>query len=97
MELAKDFKTVHALSRSKVENWPSNVEHNFIDLTGTAEEMADATKHVEAEYIFFSAWLKQDSEQKNWEVNGESKRKSKALLTTSKQSGYDRLVDLSGQ
>ncbi|KAM7219343.1 Iridoid synthase [Rhypophila decipiens] len=70
-ELAKDFKKVHALSRSKKDDYPSNVEHNFIDLTSSAEEMANTLKGVEAEYIFFAAYLQKDSEQENWDVNGD--------------------------
>ncbi|KAM7201972.1 Iridoid synthase [Naviculisporaceae sp. PSN 640] len=70
-ELAKDWKQVHALSRSKKDDYPSNVEHNYIDLTSSAEEMAKTLQGVEAEYIFFAAYLQKDSEQENWDVNGD--------------------------
>lgn len=32
--------------------------------------MAKDLKDVKAEYVFFAAYLKEDSEQANWETNG---------------------------
>ena len=32
--------------------------------------MAKALQGVEAEYLFFAAYLQKDSEQENWDVNG---------------------------
>lgn len=66
----KQWETVHALSRSQKEQYPSNVKHDFIDLTGDAKEMAQQLKGVEAEYVFFAAYLQKDTEQENWDVNG---------------------------
>ncbi|OIW30715.1 NAD(P)-binding domain protein [Coniochaeta ligniaria NRRL 30616] len=72
-QLGKDtqkWKTIHALSRSQKDEYPSNVVHNHIDLTGSVQEMAKDLKDVKAEYVFFAAYLKEDSEQANWETNG---------------------------
>lgn len=65
------WKKVYALSRSKKIDYPSNVEHRHIDLTSDAKEMAKELEGVEAEYVFFAAYLQQDSEQGSWNVNGE--------------------------
>ncbi|KAF1950283.1 NAD dependent epimerase/dehydratase family protein [Byssothecium circinans] len=64
------WPTVHALSRSKKENYPSSVVHNHIDLTTSASDMAKDLQNVRGEYIFFAAYLAQDTEQKAWDVNG---------------------------
>lgn len=66
----KQWKTVHALSRSQKEEYPSNVKHDTIDLTGDAKAMAKQLEGVEAEYVFFAAYLEKGSEQENWDVNG---------------------------
>ncbi|KAJ4365803.1 hypothetical protein N0V83_008424 [Neocucurbitaria cava] len=73
LELSKhrqQWPTIHALSRSKKENYPDNVIHNHIDLQSSAEDMATDLKNVRGEYIFFAAYLAQDTEQKAWDVNG---------------------------
>ncbi|KAI4142537.1 MAG: hypothetical protein L6R39_004898, partial [Caloplaca ligustica] len=64
------WQVVHALSRSQKEKYPPSVRHDTIDLTGDAEEMAKQLQGVEAEYVFFAAYLQKDSEQENWDVNG---------------------------
>jgi hypothetical protein len=72
-QLGKDtqkWKTIHALSRSQKDEYPSNVVHNHIDLTSSAEDMAKDLKDVRGEYLFFAAYLQKDTEQDNWEVNG---------------------------
>ncbi|OCL14855.1 NAD(P)-binding protein [Glonium stellatum] len=66
----EQWPTVHALSRSKKEDYPSNIIHNHIDLTSSAEEMAKDLKNVKGEYVFFAAYLQKDSEKENREVNG---------------------------
>ncbi|TDZ16204.1 Uncharacterized protein Cob_v010810 [Colletotrichum orbiculare MAFF 240422] len=66
-----EWKTVYALSRSKKDEYASNVKHASIDLTASAEEMAENLKGVEAEYVFFSAYLQKETEQENWDVNGD--------------------------
>ncbi|EKG10612.1 NAD-dependent epimerase/dehydratase [Macrophomina phaseolina MS6] len=67
----QQWPTVHALSRSKKDSYPSNVLHNHIDLTGSADEMAKQLKNVEGEYVFFAAYLQKDSEEDNTRVNGD--------------------------
>ena len=64
------WKTVYALSRSQKQQCPSNVKHSHIDLTGDTKQMAEELKGIEAEIVFFSAYLQKDSEEENWEVNG---------------------------
>ena len=52
--LGKDptyWQSVHALSRSQKENYPSNVKHDALDLTQDAKEMAKQLEGVEAEYL----------------------------------------------
>ncbi|TDZ27552.1 Uncharacterized protein C8034_v009766 [Colletotrichum sidae] len=66
-----EWKTVYALSRSKKDEYAPNVKHASIDLTASAEEMAENLKGVEAEYVFFSAYLQKETEQENWDVNGD--------------------------
>lgn len=61
---------MHALSRSKKEEYPDNVIHHHIDLQSSPDEMADEIKNVRGEYVFFAAYLAQDTEQKAWDVNG---------------------------
>jgi nucleoside-diphosphate-sugar epimerase len=67
---AQQWPTVHALSRSKKDEYPENVIHNHIDLTSSGDEMAEDLKNVRAEYVFFAAYLQKDTEQENWDVNG---------------------------
>lgn len=67
----KQWQTVHALSRSQKEEYPSNVKHDFIDLTADAKDMAKQLQGVEAEYVFFAAYLQKANEQENWDVNGD--------------------------
>ena len=66
----KQWQTVYALSRSQKEKYPSNVKHDHIDLTNDAQGMAKQLDGVEAEYLFFAAYLQKDSEKENWDVNG---------------------------
>lgn len=66
----KQWETVHALSRSQKEKYPSNVKHDTIDLTNDAKGMAKQLEGVEAEYLFFAAYLQKETEQGNWDVNG---------------------------
>lgn len=67
---AQQWPTVHALSRSKKEDYPENVIHNHIDLTTSADDMAKELTNVRGEYLFFAAYLAKDSEQEAWDVNG---------------------------
>lgn len=75
-ELAKNkqqWPTVYALSRSKKEDYAENVKHQHIDLTSSAEDMAKELEHVDAEVIFFAAYLAQDKEDEATRVNGMSR------------------------
>ena len=72
-ELGKDpqqWPTVYALSRSKKDEYPDNVKHQHLDLTGNADDMAKELNHVDAEVVFFTAYLAQDQEDKATKVNG---------------------------
>lgn len=66
----KEWTKVHALSRSKKEDYPSSVEHNHIDLTASAEDIAKDLKGIEADYLFFAAYLQDEDEQKMCDLNG---------------------------
>ena len=66
----KQWQTVHALSRSQKEQYPSNVKHDTIDLTQDASGMAKQLRGVEAEYVFFAAYLQKNTDQENYDVNG---------------------------
>ncbi|KZF21420.1 NAD dependent epimerase/dehydratase family protein [Xylona heveae TC161] len=71
--LGKDpqkWQTVYALSRSQKEDYPSNVQHGRIDLQAGPQELAKQLQGIEAEYLFFTAYLQKDSEQENWDTNG---------------------------
>jgi len=73
-ELGKDPKAwpnVYALSRSKKEDYPFNVKHTHLDLRGDPNQMAKELEHVDAEYIFFTAYLAQDDEDDATKVNGD--------------------------
>jgi nucleoside-diphosphate-sugar epimerase len=66
----QQWPTIHALSRSKKEEYPDNVIHNHIDLQSSPDDMANDLKSVRGEYVFFAAYLAQDKEDDAWEVNG---------------------------
>ncbi|KAL8833405.1 MAG: hypothetical protein Q9170_004286 [Blastenia crenularia] len=64
------WHTVHALSRSQKEKYPPSVKHATLDLTRDVQQMATQLQGVEAEYLFFAAYLQKDTEQENWDANG---------------------------
>lgn len=64
------WSTIHALSRSQKEDYPSSVKHTLVDLTANADQLAKNLQGIEAEYLFFAAYLQKDTEQENWDVNG---------------------------
>ncbi|KAK3336346.1 hypothetical protein B0T19DRAFT_36331 [Cercophora scortea] len=91
------WKTVHALSRSKKDECPSNVVHHHIDLTTSAEEMAKELKDVRGEYVFFAAYLQKDTEQENWNVNGDMLESFlKALEITGAVRSIKRVILVTG-
>lgn len=72
-ELAgNNWSQIYAMSRSKKGEYPENVSHKHLDLTGTAEGIAKDLKGVEAEYVFFAAYLAKDKEEEATQVNGMS-------------------------
>lgn len=58
------------MSRSQKGAYPSRVSHIHLDLTGSAEDIAKETKGVEAEYLFFAAYLAKDDPDEATKVNG---------------------------
>jgi hypothetical protein len=64
------WSTVNAFSRSQKEDYPKNVTHTHLDLTGSAKDIAKEIGDIKAEYLFFSAYLEKPSEQEAWDVNG---------------------------
>ncbi|KAF3931655.1 hypothetical protein ABW20_dc0108746 [Dactylellina cionopaga] len=97
--LGKDptkWTKVYALSRSQKQDCAANVEHHFIDLTSSAEEMAKQLEGIEVDFCFFAAYLQKDTEEEMSEVNGTmlrnfldaldvtgaSKRLKRVILTT---------------
>lgn len=66
----KTWPTVYALSRSQKLEWPSNVKDQHLDLQSSAKDMAKELGDIKPEYIFFTAYLAQDSEEELAKVNG---------------------------
>lgn len=88
---------MHALSRSNKDTYPENIVHNYIDLTADASEMAKELKDVKGEYVFFAAYLQKDSEQENWDVNGDMLQNFlKALEITGADKNIKRIVLVTG-
>ncbi|EWZ27944.1 uncharacterized protein FOBCDRAFT_241462 [Fusarium oxysporum Fo47] len=83
------WSKVYALSRSQKEEFPSNVEHRHIDLTGSADDLAKDLQGIKAEYVFFGAYLEQSDEQKSWDVNGDMLQ---AFLDALVKNGTDQQV-----
>ncbi|KAI9724977.1 MAG: hypothetical protein M1812_000253 [Candelaria pacifica] len=89
----KQWHTVHALSRSQKEKYSQNVQHTSIDLTSSARDMAEQLAGVEAEYVFFAAYLQKDTEQENWDVNGAMLRNVlEALKITGGEKNIKRII-----
>lgn len=65
---------MYALSRSQKDEYPENVVHSHVDLLDSAEDMARNLHGIEGEYVFFAAYLQQQSEDKEWEINGEGRK-----------------------
>lgn len=60
------------MSRSKKDEYPSNVSHKHLDLTGTSDDIAQDLKGIKAEYVFFAAYLAKDDEKEATQINGGS-------------------------
>jgi len=91
------WSKVYALSRSQKENYPPNVEHKHLDLTADVKEMTKELAGIEAEYVFFAAYLAQDDEGKASEVNGGMLQSFlSALRETGAEKKLKRLVLVTG-
>ena len=67
----KQWPSVFAISRSKKEEFPDSVHHTFADLLGSADSIAKQLQGIEADYVFFAAYVQKDTEQENCDVNGD--------------------------
>lgn len=65
---------IHALSRSQKDEYPPSVQHAHIDLTGSAQAIAQqlSSQTVQGEYLFFAAYLAKADEKEASDVNGTS-------------------------
>jgi nucleoside-diphosphate-sugar epimerase len=63
---------VHALSRSQKEKYAPSVQHDTIDLSASAKDIAKQLKDqkVDGEYLFFAAYMADPDEQKASDING---------------------------
>jgi nucleoside-diphosphate-sugar epimerase len=99
-ELSKDHQqwpTIHALSRSKKEQFSATVQHNHIDLLSSADEMAKDLKDVTGNVVFFAGYMQKDTEQENWDVNGAMLDNFlKALVKTGAVKDLERIVLVTG-
>lgn len=59
------------MSRSKKESFPPRVRHSHLDLTGSAEDMAKEMKDINADFVFFAAYLDAGNADENTRVNGD--------------------------
>ena len=71
------------MSRSKKEDFGPRVKHTHLDLTASAETMCNDLKGVEADYVFFAAYLQRNPDRENTRVNGKLLRRVK--ITKSKE------------
>ncbi|KAI8675660.1 Epimerase domain-containing protein [Fusarium keratoplasticum] len=93
----EEWSTIYAMSRSKKEDFGPRVKHVHLDLTAAAETMSDDFKDVDADYIFFAAYLQQDSEEDSTRVNGDMLNAfCKALEITGRASSIKRFVLVTG-
>ena len=64
------WPTVYALSRSQKLSFPDNVKQQQLDLQASAQDMAKELGDIRPDYIFFTAYLAQSSEEDATKVNG---------------------------
>ena len=99
-ELSKhrqQWPTIHALSRSKKEQFSERVIHHHIDLMSSPDEMAENLKSVQGNFVFFAGYLQKDTEQENWDVNGAILSNFlQALVKTDAISGVERIILVCG-
>ncbi|KAL9624577.1 MAG: hypothetical protein Q9160_001241 [Pyrenula sp. 1 TL-2023] len=91
------WEKVFALSRSQKEKYPANVHHDTLDLQANAKSMASQLQGVEAEYVFFCAYLAKDDEQEAANVNGAMLRNFlEALTITGAEKKLKRIILTAG-
>ena len=91
------WPTVHALSRSKKEDYPNTVIHRHIDLLSSADDMAKDLQNVSGEYVFFTAWVNKNSEDENTKANGDMLRNFlDALEKTGAVENLKRVILVTG-
>jgi nucleoside-diphosphate-sugar epimerase len=99
-ELSKhrqQWPTIHALSRSKKEDFAETVIHHHVDLQSSPDEMAQDLKSVQGNVVFFAGYIQKDTEQENWHVNGAILSNFlQALVKAGAVSGVDRIVLVTG-
>ena len=99
-ELSKhrqQWPTIHALSRSKKEDFAETVIHHHIDLLSSPDEMAKDLKTVQGNVVFFAGYIQKDTEQENWDVNGAILSNFlQALVKTGAVSAIERIVLVAG-
>nr|CEG04783.1 unnamed protein product [Fusarium clavum] len=81
------WNKIYSFSRSQKEEFPSTVEHRHIDLTGSADDVAKSLEGVNADYLFFAAYLQKPEEQQAWDVNGDMLQ---AFLDALVKNGIDK-------
>lgn len=99
-ELAADpskWTKVYTLSRSQKGGDHSNIKHATLDLQSSAEEMAKQLSGVEAEYVFFCAYLAKADEGEAAKVNGTMlKNFLDALAITGADKKLKRVIHTAG-
>ncbi|CAI6339063.1 unnamed protein product [Periconia digitata] len=93
----QQWPTVHAISRSRKEEYLENVIHHHVDLQSSASKIASDLHSVRGEYIFVTAHLQMDSEQEDCDVNGELLFNFlSALITTGAIGDVKRIILVTG-
>lgn len=99
-ELSKDrqqWPTIHALSRSKKEQFCETVVHHHIDLLSSADEMANDINSVQGSVVFYAGYMEKATEQENWDTNGAMLSNFlQALVRTGAIDGVERIVLVTG-
>ncbi|KAH0432706.1 nad dependent epimerase dehydratase family protein [Colletotrichum camelliae] len=93
----EEWSKIYALSRSKKEDFTQNVIQSHLYLCATPEEMASELQGIEADYVFFAAYLEQDTEAKASKVNGDMLDAFlKALVLNNSASKIKRIILVCG-
>ncbi len=78
---------VYAVSRTQKAKYPPTIVHSTLDLQADAESLAKQLDGIEADYIFFAAFLAAGSEYDDVKVNGSMLQ---SLLDALTMTGIDR-------